>query len=202
MLRLSRLRDAVLIAIAFSIWAAMEVTAIYLFALNRRITRELVQHTWREPTTVYGVGGAVVARLYGADWRPTPLVSLDQIPRYVGDAFVAAEDVRFRHHIGVDPIGMMRALFTNLRAHGIAQGGSTIDQQVVKGRYLSLQRTWRRKLTEIPLAVALELRMSKDEILEIYLNDVYLGHTNGKPVLGIDEASRLYFDKLPSKLRV
>ncbi|HEX7191194.1 MAG TPA: penicillin-binding transpeptidase domain-containing protein, partial [Thermoanaerobaculia bacterium] len=73
---------------------------------------------------------------------------------------------------------------------------------VIKGRYLSLQRTWRRKLTEIALAVSLDLRMPKDEILEIYLNDVYLGHTNGKPVLGIDEASRLYLGKLPSRLRL
>ena len=202
MLRLSRLRDLTLTFLAFALWIVMEVCAIYLFALNRRVTRELVRHTWREPTTVIGSGNREVARLYGADWRPTPLVSLDSIPRYVGDAFIAAEDVRFRHHIGVDPIGMMRALLTNVRAHGIAQGGSTIDQQVIKGRYLSLQRTWRRKLTEIPLAVALDLRMPKDEILEIYLNGVYLGHTNGKPVLGIDEASRLYFDKLPSKLRV
>jgi 1A family penicillin-binding protein len=202
MLRLSRLRDLALISIAFALWAAMLAGSIYLFLLNRRMTRELVQHTWRQPSIVYGFDNRPVARLYGADWRPTPLISLDRIPRYVGDAFVAAEDVRFRHHIGVDPIGMLRALLTNVRAHGIAQGGSTIDQQVIKGRYLSLQRTWRRKLTEIPLAVSLDLRLSKDEILEVYLNDVYLGHANGKPVLGIDEASRLYFDKLPSQLRL
>src|SRR5258706_16089582 len=145
MLRLSRLRDLSLTFIAIALWIVMEVCAIYLFALNRRVTRELVQHTWREPTTVFGSGNREVARLYGADWRPTPLVSLDRLPRYVGDAFIAAEDVRFRHHIGVDPIGMIRALLTNVRAHGIAQGGSTIDQQVIKGRYLSLQRTWRRK---------------------------------------------------------
>jgi penicillin-binding protein 1B len=202
MLRLSRLRDAVLIAIAFAIWAAAETCSVYLFVLNRRVTRELVQHTWREPVIVYGVGDKEVTRLYGADWRPIPLVSIDTVPKYVGNAFIAAEDVRFRHHIGVDPVGMVRALMTDLRAHGIAQGGSTIDQQIIKGRYLSLQRTWRRKLTEIPLAVSLDLRVPKDEVLEIYLNDVYLGHANGKPVLGIDEASRLYFGKLPSRLRV
>jgi len=202
MLRLSRLRDVVLIAIAFAIWGVAEACSVYLFVLNRRVTRELVQHTWREPVIVYGKGDAEVTRLYGADWRPMPLVSIETVPKYVGNAFIAAEDVRFRHHIGVDPIGMMRALMTDLRAHGIAQGGSTIDQQVIKGRYLSLQRTWRRKLTEIPLAISLDLRLPKDEVLEIYLNDVYLGNVNGKPVLGIDEASRLYFGKLPSSLRV
>src|SRR5205085_674464 len=102
----------------------------------------------------------------------------------------------------IDPIGMARALFTNLRAHGITQGGSTIDQQIVKARYLSQERTWRRKFTEMILAVLLDARLSKDEILEIYLNDIYLGHSGGKPVLGIDEASRLYFDKRPQELTV
>ncbi len=202
MLRLSRLRNAVLIATAFALWGAAEAASVYLFVLNHRLTRELVQHTWREPVTIYGTGDVVVTRLYGADWRPMPLVSIESVPKYGGHAFIAAEDVRFRRHIGVDPIGMMRALLTDLHARGIAQGGSTIDQQIIKGRYLSLQRTWRRKLTEIPLAVSLDLRMPKDEILEIYLNDVYLGNVNGKPVLGIDEASRLYFGKLPSRLRV
>jgi len=104
--------------------------------------------------------------------------------------------------MGVDPIGMARALFADLRARGITQGGSTIDQQIVKSRFLSQERTWKRKFIEIVLAVLLDARMSKDEILEVYLNDVYLGHNSGKPVLGIDEASRLYLDKLPTELRL
>src|SRR5262249_54932009 len=69
-------------------------------------------------------------------------------------------------------------------------------------RFLSQERTWRRKFTEIVLAILLDARMSKHEILEVYLNDVYLGHNGGKPVLGVDEASRLYLDKLPSQLRL
>src|SRR6476646_3516243 len=125
MLRLSRLRDVAFLVIAFALWGVMEACAIYLFALNRRVTRELVQHTWRQPVVIYGVHDVTVARLYGADWRPTLLVSIESVPKYVGNAFIAEEDVRFRHHVGVDPIGMVRALMTNLRAHGIAQGGST-----------------------------------------------------------------------------
>src|SRR6266516_1836409 len=78
-----------------------------------------------------------VAQLYGVDWRVMPPVSIDSLPPYVPNAFLAAEDVRFRRHPGVDPIGMARALFTNLRAHSITQGGSTIDQQILKARYLS-----------------------------------------------------------------
>jgi penicillin-binding protein 1B len=179
--------------------------SVYLFVLNRRLSRELVSHTWRAPTVL--LSGATanpqkIATLYGLDWRITPPVTLASLPRYVPNAFLAAEDVRFHHHLGIDPIGMARALYLDLRAHGIAQGGSTIDQQIVKARFLSQERTWRRKFTEIVLAVLLDARLSKDEILEIYLNEVYLGHSGGKPVLGIDEASRLYFDKRPQELTV
>jgi len=193
------------IAIAVLIWLALEAIAIYFFILDRRLTRELVRHTWRAPTVLLsGARGGPqrVWTLYGVDWRITAPVTLESLPRFVPDAFVAAEDVRFHHHLGVDPIGMMRALYLDLRAHGIAQGGSTIDQQIVKARFLSNERTWRRKLVEIPLAILLDARMEKDEILEIYLNEVYLGHSGGKPVLGIDEASRLYFDKYPRQLRL
>src|SRR3954447_4905511 len=205
MLRLSRSMRLPrwMIAIGFMIWLAGFVFCIWLAILNHRVTRELVQHRWREPTIIYSAARkAEVTRLYGVDWRPTPPISIRTIPRYVGDAFIAAEDVRFHHHIGVDPIGLLRAAFVDLRSHGIAQGGSTIDQQIIKARFLSQERTWRRKLVEMPLAISFDFRMSKDEILEIYLNEVYLGHNAGKPILGIDEASRLYFNKPPSELRV
>jgi penicillin-binding protein 1B len=207
MSRLSRsalfLRAMLLPAIA--LFAFLWASSFYFFLINRRITHELKTKSWREPTTILTAASGKtheVVRVYGADWRVTPPVLIDRIPRHVVDAFIAAEDVRFRGHVGIDPVGMTRALFVNVRAGGIAQGGSTIPQQIVKQRFLTNDRTWRRKLTEIVLAVLLDLRLSKDEILELYLNDVYLGHHAGSPILGIDEASRLYFDKTPRQLRV
>ncbi len=98
-----------MIAIAALIWIASIATAIYFFILNRRLTRELVRHTWRAPTVLLsGARGAPrrVWTLYGVDWRITSPVTLASLPRFVPDAFVAAEDVRFHHHIGIDPIGM------------------------------------------------------------------------------------------------
>jgi len=187
------------------VFIASEAVSIYLFLMNRRFTRELVSHAWRQPTVIVSSAHTRpvrVASLYGVDWRTTPPVALQSLPGFVPRAFLAAEDVRFHHHIGIDPIGMVRALFTNIRAHGIAAGGSTIDQQIIKARFFSQERTWRRKIPEIILAIVLDARMPKDEILEVYLNEVYLGHSEGKPILGIDEASRLYFDKPPSELRV
>src|SRR5690242_16845413 len=103
MLRLSRpvRHPRIVVVIAAALWIAFETVAVYLFVLNRRMTRELAHHTWRQPTVILTEAGGrtrEVARLYGVDWRITPLLSLDQTPRYVGDAFCAAEDVRFRHH--------------------------------------------------------------------------------------------------------
>jgi penicillin-binding protein 1B len=207
MSRLSRraLLYRAMLPFAIAIFITMWIASFYFFLLNRRISHELKTKSWREPTTIYSaVSGKTVevVRVYGTDWRVTPPVLLDTLPAHVADAFIAAEDVRFRRHIGVDPIGMARALFANVRAGGIAQGGSTIPQQIVKQRFLTNDRTWRRKLTEIVLAVLLDLRLTKDEILELYLNDVYLGHHAGVPILGVDEASRLYFDKTPRQLRL
>ena len=199
-------REARLLRLALplfiGLWLAAAVLSVYVLVIDRRMARELAPRSWRVPTVIASARERVVARVYGTDWRPTPPVLLEQLPPHVADAFLAAEDVRFRRHIGVDPIGIARALFTNLRAGGIEQGGSTIPQQIVKQRFLTNERTWRRKIVEGALAIALDARLSKDDLLELYLNDVYLGHQNGVPILGIDEASRLYFDKPPRALRL
>jgi penicillin-binding protein 1B len=209
--RLSRGARLLRIALPFflALFLVLAVVSIYVFILDRRIARELAPGSWRVPTVIAsaipgkaGTRTRDVARVYGTDWRPTPPVLLEQLPPHVADAFLAAEDVRFRRHIGVDPIGIARALFTNIRAGGIAQGGSTIPQQIVKQRFLTNERTWRRKIVEGLAAIALDARLSKDDILELYLNDVYLGHQAGVPILGIDEAARLYFDKTPRALRL
>lgn len=205
--RLSRRARALRITLPLfiALFIALEAFAIYLFVLDRRIARELGAQSWRKPTIIESNAGAStreIMRVYGSDWRPTPPVLLEDLPPHIGDAFIAAEDVRFRRHAGVDPIGILRATFVNVRAGDIAQGGSTIPQQIVKQRFLTNERTWRRKIVEALLAITLDARLSKDELLELYLNDVYLGHHRGSAILGVDEASRVYFDKPPARLRV
>lgn len=207
MSRLSRaaLLPRIAFPFALALFVALQALAISVFAVDLRMRRELRTHGWRTPTIVVSRAAGrerELVRVYGTDWRPTPPVLLEQLPPHVADAFLGAEDVRFRGHIGVDPIGILRAAFRNVRAGGIAQGGSTIPQQVVKQRYLSNERTWRRKIVEAALAISLDVRLTKDEILELYLNDVYLGHHAGSPILGIDEASLIYFDKPPRALRL
>jgi penicillin-binding protein 1B len=188
------------LVIAAIIFITINLVFITIFRFDRRIRRELVGQQWRQPTTILSASGAELIRVWGADWRLTPPVLLRTLPPHVANAFLAAEDVRFRSHIGIDPVGMLRALVTNVRAGGIAQGGSTIDQQLIKSKFLTQERTFRRKVFELILAVDLDARVSKDDILEAYLNQVYLGHYLGKPVLGIEEGSRLYLNKEPRQL--
>ena len=127
-----RMGERLIGLIACSTVAVSAILSFYVFFMNRRISRELVTHSWREPTTILSAANGrsrEVMRVYGSGWRVTPPVLIDKLPRHVADAFLAAEDVRFRRHIGVDPIGIARALFVNIRAGGVAQGGSTIPQR-------------------------------------------------------------------------
>ena len=118
-------------------------------------------------------------------------VSLSEMSPFLPEAVVAIEDRRFYHHFGVDPIGLSRALVTNLFAGSVVQGGSTLTQQLAKNLFLQPDRTLERKLQEAVLALWLEWRFSKDELLEMYLNRVYLG----AGAYGVDAASRRYFGK-------
>jgi penicillin-binding protein 1B len=122
-------------------------------------------------------------------------VTLDQVPQHLSDAVVVTEDVRFWQHPGVDPIGILRALFRNVRAGAVSEGGSTLTQQLVKNYYLTNERTLRRKVVEAFMSVILDAKYSKREILEAYLNDIYLGRDRSISILGVGEASRFYFGK-------
>jgi penicillin-binding protein 1A len=123
-------------------------------------------------------------------------VRLADLPKVVPAAVVATEDRRFFDHYGVDPAGTLRAMFTNLRAGRYAQGGSTLTQQLAKNLFLTQERTLTRKLAELGLALWPEIRLTKDEILELYLNQVYFG----SGAYGVGAASERYFGKPASKL--
>jgi penicillin-binding protein 1A len=137
--------------------------------------------------------GSPIARR--GDYKDEP-VTIRALPAHVPAAFIAIEDRRFRDHIGIDPIGIFRALVTNAQAGGVRQGGSTITQQLAKTSFLSSERSIRRKLQEVIIALYLEARLSKDEILQNYLSSVYFGDG----AYGIRAAARTYFDKAPEQL--
>jgi penicillin-binding protein 1B len=130
------------------------------------------------------------------------IVRLADVPLHVVDAVLMTEDRRFYSHIGVDPIRMFGAAVENAKEQRIAEGGSTITQQLVKNVYLSPERTFTRKFKEIFRSLWLEVRYSKDEILEAYLNEIYLGQDGALAVHGVARAARFYFGKDVKELSV
>ena len=142
---------------------------------------------------VLAADGSTLAERGGAG---RPFVRLDQISPWLPKAVVAIEDRRFWEHSGVDPTGILRAAWANLRAGGTVEGGSTITQQLAKNLYLTHERSWSRKLEELVLAIWLEARLSKEQILTLYLNRVYLG----AGAYGVEAASQRYFGKSAAEL--
>ncbi len=129
-------------------------------------------------------------------------VTLSQVPQHLVDSVVVTEDLRFFQHPGVDPIGVTRAAFRNVKAKGVSEGGSTLTQQLVKNYYLTNERTMRRKIVEAFMSLILDARYSKKEILEAYLNDIYLGRNRSISILGVGEATRFYFGKPINEITV
>jgi len=138
--------------------------------------------------TVLDVGGRVIATR-GAGVGE--IVPVNEMSPFLPQAVMAIEDRRFYDHFGVDPWGLARALFANVEAGRVVQGGSTITQQLAKNLFLTPERTFERKMEEAILAVWLEMKFSKDEILTLYLNRVYFG----AGTYGVEAASRRYFNK-------
>ncbi len=141
----------------------------------------------KEPLTIYSSDGVVIGT-YGDERRAfTPI---DQFPKVLKDAVVAAEDKRFYEHWGVDVTGVARAIISNLRG-GHKQGASTITQQVARNFYLTNERTMTRKFNEALLAYKIERSLTKDQILELYFNQIYLGQR----AYGFASAAKIYFNK-------
>ena len=123
-------------------------------------------------------------------------IDVSRLPSYVPNAFIAIEDRRFRSHFGLDPVGLLRAAYENMLAGHVRQGGSTLTQQLAKNLFLQPQRTFERKMQEAMLALYLESRYSKDQILTLYLNRVYFG----AGVYGIEAAAERFFGKHAEQL--
>ncbi|MDH3626560.1 MAG: PBP1A family penicillin-binding protein [Acidobacteriota bacterium] len=143
-----------------------------------------------------------LAAFYGAHQEEREIRTLDEFPPRLIDAVLAAEDSRFRRHHGLDLRGIGRAAVTNVRRGGIVQGGSTITQQTVKNLFLTPRRSWWRKAREAAMALVLDAHYSKDRILEVYLNEVYLGQRGAISVCGFQAASRHYFGRDVDRLSV
>ncbi|AFZ58444.1 penicillin-binding protein [Anabaena cylindrica FACHB-243] len=151
--------------------------------------RQLRNFSPSETTYIYDIKGKLLTRFHGEANRE--VVPLDRISPNLKRAVLASEDSHFYTHHGINPTGVGRAVVVNLVAGGVKEGGSTITMQLVKNLFLSQKRAFTRKLAEAVLAIRLEQILNKDQILEMYLNQVYWGHNN----YGVQTAARSYFNK-------
>lgn len=181
------------LGLACVLWGTLAVAAVVgYFAVK------LPQEAWEIPARppnvkIVSVDGALLANrgLTGGK-----AVSLDEMSPYIPEAVVSIEDRRFYDHWGVDPIGIVRAFMTNWQAGGTVQGGSTLTQQLAKNIFLNPEQTIQRKIQEAILAVWLEHKFTKDQILDMYLNRVYFG----SGATGVEAAARRYFNKPASEV--
>jgi penicillin-binding protein 1B len=169
---------------------------------NRKVEFRLEEGRVREMRDDRGATIGVVAlepepisSFYGTDREQRDLVEIDSVPDHLIAAIYAIEDRRFEEHHGIDPRRIVGAMLANLRAGGIRQGGSTLTQQLVKNFFLTPERTLRRKLTEAIMALIVEARYAKPQILEAYLNEIYMGRRGSTAIHGVGEASRFFFGK-------
>lgn len=138
---------------------------------------------------------ARIATLYGKTRQERRLVKLDEVPPLFLRTLLAVEDKDFATHHGIDPWGMARAMFVNVKSGELSQGGSTLTQQLVRNQFLDRRKKWVRKFNEIGLALLIEARYGKAQILEAYLNDVYLGQHGAQSVHGIGAAAEFHFGR-------
>jgi penicillin-binding protein 1A len=148
----------------------------------------LTDYKPRQPLRVYTADGALIAE-FGEERRA--FVAINKVPLHMKEAIIAAEDERFYHHGGVDTIGILRAATANLLSGGAKEGASTITMQVARNFFLSNEKTLTRKLSEAMLAIKIEHSLAKDKILELYINQIYLGQR----AYGFEAAARTYFGK-------
>jgi penicillin-binding protein 1A len=192
----SPLRRLVYWSLVLGLWALIAAIGTIAFAVSTLPPIQSLEVPKRPPTVeIVGTDGRTLVmrgEMSGTD------VSIKDLPAYLPRAFVAIEDRRFFSHYGVDPIGLVRAAGANVLHRGVSQGGSTLTQQLAKNLFLTQERTLWRKMQEAVLALWLEHKFSKTEILELYLNRVYFG----SGAYGVEAAAQKYFGKPAREVKI
>jgi len=172
----------------FSLVCAVVFIFIIYISINLPKINSLADYKPFLPSKIYSSDGKLLSVWYKENRE---IVEFDEIPTFIIDAFLAAEDDNFYEHAGIDFLGIARAMIVNVKAGKVVQGGSTITQQVAKSLLLSKERTIARKIKDLLLAYKIEKSFSKKDILYLYLNQIYLG----SGFYGIKAAFKGYFGK-------
>ncbi|SFL94718.1 transglycosylase domain-containing protein [Pelosinus propionicus] len=157
---------------------------------SQKITTHFAS-SWERTYRMIALKSAVNEKLNKSNY-----ITIQYIPLAMQQSIIAVEDNRFYRHYGFDIEGILRAMLVNMQSGGFSEGGSTITQQLIKNLFLTQEKTYGRKAEEFFLAMNMELRYSKEEILEMYLNTIYFG----SGAYGIGDAAKIYFDKAPVNL--
>ena len=165
------------------------------FRLKVTFTRNRIRSLKKNnrPLNLVEIEPVEIAQLFGPQRESRYLVSYDQLPKYLIDAVVTIEDKRFFEHRGIDWRGILRALWVDIKHRSVVQGGSTLTQQLVKNYFLEPKRSFVRKAKEAVMSIIIETLYSKEEILEMYMNEIYMGQKGGVSINGMGEASRYFF---------
>ncbi|HAM50237.1 MAG TPA: penicillin-binding protein [Nitrospiraceae bacterium] len=193
--RLSAAKILLLVLLLFSILVGIAGGFVYWNLSDLPAIRSLEEYPHIESSLVYSYDGGILAEFY---MERRTFIPHYKIPERVKKAFIAIEDVRFYAHPGVDFIGLLRALYQDIRTRSITQGGSTITQQLAKMLFLTPERSMKRKIKEMALSIQIEKHYTKDEIIGLYLNQAYFGTR----AYGIEAAAQTYFDKSINELTI
>ncbi|MDP1759846.1 MAG: transglycosylase domain-containing protein, partial [Thermodesulfovibrionales bacterium] len=191
----SKMRIFFALLSVFSVAAGIIIGSIYWMLSELPQIKALEAYKPIESSRVYSSEGELLAELY---LERRTFIPHYRIPEHVKKAFVSIEDIRFYKHHGVDVTGIMRALYQDVKAGSIVQGGSTITQQLAKMLFLKPDRSIKRKVREAVISIQIEKRYTKDEILGLYLNQAYFGTR----AYGIEAASQTYFGKSTDELNI
>ncbi|WP_460240719.1 penicillin-binding protein 1B [Aurantivibrio infirmus] len=185
----------------FSFWDKDEPALQLSVIFNGDVITELNDASG-QPLAIVRLEPQEIAGIYPNQREDRLLVRLQDIPRILGETLIAVEDKHFREHHGVSPRGIARAFLANVRSGGVVQGGSTLTQQLVKNFYLNQDRSISRKVVEAIMAISLDAHYSKGEILETYINEVYLGQSGSRGIHGFSLASQHYFRQPLGELKL
>ncbi len=185
----------------FRFWDGEEPSQNLRVSFNRQRV-EAVYNRAGQPLNIVRIEPLQIGGIYPAHNEDRLLVQLEEVPEGLQQALIVVEDREFYQHYGISPKSIARAMLVNVKSGRLVQGGSTLTQQLVKNFFLSSDRTLLRKGVEAVMALLLELHFDKDEIFETYLNEVYLGQSGPRSIHGFGLASRYYFSKSISDLRL
>ena len=180
---------------SFGFWDGEEPARRVRLSFSKNTLQSIESLDDSGPPALMRLEPAEIAGIYPAHGEDRVLTRYEDLPAVLIDTLIAVEDRTFYHHFGVDPRGMLRAALANMRAGRIEQGASTLTQQLVKNFFLTNERSWERKINEMLMAILVEWHYSKEEILETYSNEIYLGQDGDRAIHGFGLAARFFFDR-------